>query len=221
MKLVALTDIHGKIDGIEQIAETLKAADLILLTGDITNFGWRSRHAARVVEAIKNFNARILAVPGNCDTEVVARYLDTTGINLHGTVQSSGGIDFLGVGGSIPCPGRTPNEYSEDELEQNLHLAARELRDKKDFIMVSHQPPFGTIVDQIGNGKNVGSHAVRRFIEKYQPAVCFTGHIHEGVGRDKIGETQVINPGPFSGGGYTYAEIDEKVKILEIRSWKK
>lgn len=220
MKLVALTDIHGKMDGFEQIAETLQAADLILLTGDITNFGWRSRHVARVLDAIKNFNTRILAVPGNCDTEVVANYFDKTGINLHGAVKSVGGIDILGLGGSIPCPGHTPNEYSENEMDQILHLAARDLSDEKQFLMVSHQPPFGTLVDQTGNGKNVGSHAVRRFIEIFQPRICFTGHIHEGVGTDKIGETQIINPGPFSGGGYTYAEIDKKVRKLEIRSWK-
>ncbi len=54
---------------------------------------------------------------------------------------------------------------------------------------------------------HVGSRAVRAFIEAVQPLVCFTGHIHGGVGIDTIGVTRIVNPEPLSSGGYAYAEI--------------
>ena len=41
----------------------------------------------------------------------------------------------------------------------------------------------------------VGSVAVRRIIEKYQPVLAVHGHIHESGGERKIGKTLCINPG--------------------------
>jgi Icc-related predicted phosphoesterase len=41
--------------------------------------------------------------------------------------------------------------------------------------------------------------------------VCFTGHIHEGVGIDTIGRCQVINPGPLREGRYAWAMLGETV----------
>jgi Icc-related predicted phosphoesterase len=41
----------------------------------------------------------------------------------------------------------------------------------------------------------VGSPAVRRALEKFQPMVSVHGHIHESAGVRKIGSTVAINPG--------------------------
>lgn len=41
----------------------------------------------------------------------------------------------------------------------------------------------------------VGSTAVRKAIEKYQPLLGLHGHIHESKGVTKIGKTLAINPG--------------------------
>jgi uncharacterized protein len=41
----------------------------------------------------------------------------------------------------------------------------------------------------------VGSTAVRRLIENYQPLLAVHGHIHESGGERKIGQTLCINPG--------------------------
>lgn len=35
----------------------------------------------------------------------------------------------------------------------------------------------------------------REMIEKYQPLICESGHIHEHFGKDKIGKTVCINSG--------------------------
>jgi Icc-related predicted phosphoesterase len=41
----------------------------------------------------------------------------------------------------------------------------------------------------------VGSRAVRRLIEEFQPLLSVHGHIHESGGERRIGETLCINPG--------------------------
>ena len=61
----------------------------------------------------------------------------------------------------------------------------------------------------------MGSKSIRNFIEKIQPIVCFTGHIHEGVGIDKINRTHIINPGPLKFGKYAYVTIAD-CQIVEI-----
>jgi Predicted phosphoesterases, related to the Icc protein len=42
---------------------------------------------------------------------------------------------------------------------------------------------------------HVGSKAVAKMIQKYQPLLGLHGHIHESRGVQKIGKTTIINPG--------------------------
>ncbi len=61
----------------------------------------------------------------------------------------------------------------------------------------------------------MGSTKVREFIEKYQPQVCATGHIHEARGMDLMGSTIIINPGILMNGGYI--EIIKEGKTLKAQ----
>jgi hypothetical protein len=186
--IVALADIHGHIERLADMADALSGADAVLLTGDLTHFG-RRRDAERVLEAVRKHNPRVLA----------------------------GGVAFLGLGGSLPCPGRTPSEYSDAQLKAFLEEAAMGLEPGLPLVLASHQPPVDTLVDRVHSGLHVGSESVRRFIEDRQPLVCFTGHIHEGRGVDRLGRTMVVNPGPAGQGWYAFAEVDGGLKALEIR----
>jgi hypothetical protein len=219
MIIVALPDIHDDVGRLWSISEDLSAADVVLLVGDLTNFG---RHAAaeRVVKAVRTYNDRILAVPGNCDYREVDAYLTREGINLHRTHTLIDGVAFLGVGGSLPCPGRTPNEFSDRHFETFLAEAAAGLKPDVPLILVSHQPPRDTVNDLANNGKHVGSQSVRVFIESVQPLLCFTGHIHEGRGMDAIGRTKVVNPGPLWAGSYAYARVSREGAEVEVRPWQ-
>ncbi len=69
------------------------------------------------------------------------------------------------------------------------------LADAKKTIYVIHTPPHNTSLDLTNLEVHVGSKAVKRFIEKEQPLMCLHGHIHESVGKEKIGKTIAINPG--------------------------
>lgn len=216
MLLIGLTDIHGKVDNIYKISNILAKADAIIISGDITHFG-RENEALEILENVKKYNSNIFAVSGNCDYPGVEKYLTESGCNLNGTSKSFNGLTLIGLGGSLPCPGKTPNEFTEDELEALLTSSVSEIHVKTNLILVSHQPPVDTLNDEVRHGIHVGSKAVRSFIEKYQPLICFTGHIHEGVGIDTIGKTKLANPGPFWYGKYTHAEIyDGRLTKLEI-----
>ena len=151
----------------------------------------------------------------------VSDYLDDLKINLHGRCKTIQKITFLGLGGSLPCPGRTPNEFSDQQFGLLLNAASKSLDRSSPIILVSHQPPYGTINDMAHNRRHVGSHSVRSFIEMHDPLACFTGHIHEGRGIDHIGGCLVVNPAPPGRGRYAWAEYRNCKLKVEIRSIRK
>ncbi|MDG7015989.1 MAG: hypothetical protein JRM82_01285 [Nitrososphaerota archaeon] len=66
--------------------------------------------------------------------------------------------------------------------------------------------------------RHIGSVAIRKYIEDSQPMLALVGHIHESPGIDVIGETTVMNPGPFMTGSYAEVELDEKkVSKVELK----
>lgn len=214
MIIVALTDLHGTLDHIPAAAADLAAADVVLLTGDITHFGHRV-DATRVIDAVRGENPHVLAVAGNCDYLDVADYLVEKEMDLHGRHVVVGDMAFIGLGGALPGPGWSPNQYSEDEARRLLSQAVEGLTEDIPWALVSHQPPLNTVADRAGTGGHVGSQAVREFIDRYRPRYCFTGHIHESLGMDTLNHTTIINPGPFRRGGYAW--VDTERAIAEIR----
>lgn len=77
MKLLIASDIHGDIESAEKLIEIFEAekCDKILLLGDILYHGPRNnlpgRYAPKeVIELLNKYSQKILAVRGNCDTEV-------------------------------------------------------------------------------------------------------------------------------------------------------
>lgn len=69
-------------------------------------------------------------------------------------------------------------------------------------IWVCHSPPRDTRCDLTGAGRHVGSRALRAFVERCQPPLVLSGHIHESPRvsaswRDLIGRTAIVNPGQF------------------------
>ena len=218
MNIISISDIHGHVSAIDTLAGELAQADLVLLAGDITNFGGYD-HARTIIETIRAHNPNILAVPGNCDTADAIGYLDEQGINLDGCAVIRDGIAFIGLGGSVPCPGRTPNEVGEAALADLLKQALAAVTDEAPTVLLCHQPPYGTQTDIAGNSRHIGSDAVRAFIEEHRPLLCCTGHIHESAGIDTLGPTKIVNAGPSFQGYYAYAHLSAAagVDLLEVR----
>jgi uncharacterized protein len=214
--MIALPDLHDQSEILKKIARPLYEVDVVLLVGDMTNGS--INHLLRLFAILEEFNEHIYAVNGNLDTEKMLAHLTREGISLHRRHELLDGLAFLGVGGALPFLGKFV--FSEAQFASMLDETLQNVPPNTPKILVCHQPPFNTLNDHVGHDTHVGSHAVRAFIEREQPLICFTGHIHEGVGIDRIGDTLIINPGPlWQSGQYAFAEvIDGRVVTAELRS---
>ena len=213
---IVLGDIHNENANLKAIPE-LDEAEGIIISGDIT-FAQGPKQAAETLAPFIATGKKILAQPGNMDTPEVLDWLVGKGWNIHRKVQLlTANIPCLGLGFSPTTPFNTPGEYPEEQFELWLRETISQephLPDAENWIFVSHTPPYDTKCDKLTNGIPVGSKAIRRFIERYQPTYCLCGHIHEAVGTDSLRKTTVINPGAFSDGGYILLRIHEKTGHL-------
>ncbi len=201
MKIISFGDIHEDLNNLTLLKDELESADLVIVTGDLTNSNGR-KEAERVIEEIMKYNKNILAQLGNLDQPGVNDYLTEKGINLHRNGFIMDGVGIFGVGGSNPTPFNTPTEFSEDEIETFLLDGLDKAKDTTLKIMVPHMPPKDTKLDIISAGVHVGSQSVRNFIVKYKPDIVLSGHIHEARGSDTIENTLAFNAGMFREGGY-------------------
>ena len=220
MKILALTDIHGETEKLKKVLlkDFSSNCDLILVAGDLTNFGDKNQISA-VINLLNNSNKPYFYVPGNCD--YVNRFdQEQLKYNLHGKHVVYSRIGIIGIGGSLKTPFNTPFEITEEEIDRLLRSAYQELIKFKNFdkwILVSHNPPYNTSLDYTRTGLHVGSKIVRKFIEDNKPILVITGHVHEARSKDKLGETLVVNPGPLKDNYYAEIEIKNDVQV-ELKS---
>jgi Icc-related predicted phosphoesterase len=219
VRLVCFGDVHMAFRAIERVAPALRDADVAILTGDITNFG-DPPDAFQVVDAVRAHCPTVWAVTGNLDMLWVIDAFREAGISLHGEGRRLGGLGIFGCGGSNITPMDTPTELEEHELRDVLERAHAAVADAPRRLMICHTPPYDTLLDRLVNGTPVGSPAVRAFIETHRPDVAVVGHIHEGRGVDRVGDTIVVNPGALRDGGYVRIDDDGARLSAELRSWR-
>jgi len=217
MRIIAFGDIHMDYKCVEEIPG-ISAADLVIITGDLTNYGGVGE-AQVVLNAIEELNKNILALHGNLDQPSVAEFLIEKGISIHGRGVKIADVGIFGVGGSNTTPFDTPIEYTEDELRDIVLRAYEDVKDAPIKILVSHTPPINTNADIISSGAHVGSKAIREFIEKYQPQLCLTGHIHEAKSTDNIGKTLILNPGMLCARNYIEVNIEGNNISAQIKEF--
>jgi len=218
MKIISFGDIHEDLNNLTLLKNEMESADLVIVTGDLTNFNGR-KEAERVIDEIMKYNENVLAQLGNLDQPEVNDYLTEKGINLHRNGFIRDDIGIFGVGGSNLTPFNTPTEFSEDEIETFLLEGIDKVKDAKFKIMVPHMPPKDTKIDIITAGAHVGSQSVRDFILKHKPDIALSGHIHEARGSDTIESTLAFNAGMFREGGYviiteTPEGLSAELKVL-------
>lgn len=218
MKIIAFGDIHMAAANAGRIPD-IRSADLVLLTGDLTNCGGTGE-IKLVLDTILQYNTKVLGLYGNMDRGEVNDYLEGCGMNIHAQARMfQGSICLVGVGGSNQTPFYTPSEFTEKQIDAFAVTAFRQARQlielaeplyqrRIPLIFVSHVPPYDTKVDTLCSGKHVGSRAIRRVIEHYQPDLCLVGHIHEAKGFDHVGKTPVYNPGPLLSNGWVTIDLN-------------
>ena len=209
MKIIPIGDVHMATRNLARMGETMRDTDLVIISGDLTNFGGAD-DARKVLDEVRAACKSVLAVPGNLDRAEVFPFLEEQGVALHGKGMVVDGVGIFGCGASNIPPFHAPRDVGEDEICDALKRGCEQVRGARPLLMICHTPPFDTKCDRIMSGKAVGSTAARKFIEEVKPEVCISGHIHESAAVDTIGPTKILNAGPFKGGGYIIVESRDK-----------
>jgi uncharacterized protein len=168
---------------------------------------------------------------GNDDPLWVDKILDksTKVIRPEGKIiELPAGLKLLSTGYSNLTPWGCPRDISEEKLYEKVTKMTSQLKENDKIIFNFHCPPFNTSLDLAQNidkatlhkktGKqiHVGSTAIRKAIEVWQPIVSLHGHIHEVYTKERIGNTICYNPGSnYSKGDLqsVFLKIDSNGKI--------
>lgn len=226
MKLLLISDVHAQSAQFEKLSDEFDCADMVLCAGDFAALGKRETADSEdnlypTLNAFLKTHTHIFAVSGNCDENDLWQVLEENDVSVERLLVSTDGLLITGSGGALHFTGETPNERSEEDIESDFTPLYDILRtdcsenDKAppawdNLLIIAHHPPKDTALDVIANGVHVGSHAVRAIIEKTQPLLVLSGHIHESFAVDTIGSTTVINPGSLAEGRYATVEIEKK-----------
>ncbi|RBQ23672.1 3',5'-cyclic adenosine monophosphate phosphodiesterase CpdA [Candidatus Methanobinarius endosymbioticus] len=226
MNILAISDVHGaEQKGLYDYLSKNKM-DLLIISGDITDFG-PLEFVGDFLNKLSKYINILLAVPGNCDPVEVKNKIDeSAAICIHEDVIEYGNVVMYGFGGSNPTPFDTPGEMDEDTLYNSI----KKIIDSKSIesikkpsenfpygkvsILITHAPPKNTETDKISSGAHVGSESIRRIIKEYNPRINICGHIHEARAFDILDETTIINPGALSDGYGCLIEIDDNNNVI-------
>src|SRR5665213_38472 len=188
-RVLIFSDIHNDRQALQSLMNI--DADFYFAAGDLVSW---ARGLDKMAEPMKRRAGQIYVLPGNHESERdIADFCERHGfVNFHGGTLEIAGKHVAGLGYSTPTPFDTPGEYSEEEMATRLQKFAT----LAPAVLICHAPPLDTDLDRMRTGLHAGSRAVREFIEKYQPAYFFCGHIHEAEGVViQMGATRAQNVG--------------------------
>ncbi len=190
MRILAFGDNHGNIKSINRAIEKSKSSDVILCTGDITNFG---QGIEKVLLKFKKINKPFLIIPGNHEFEdelkKVCKKLGFP-IFLHKGSYRINNYVFFGYGGG---------GFSQEDLrfERITEKFKKTIKKGDKIILITHAPPYKTKLDFLPGIGHTGNESYTKAVKELKPDFYFCGHLHENQSkRDKINKTILINPGP-------------------------
>jgi len=211
MKLLGLTDLHGATNVLERILTKVGQVDLVLLGGDVTNFGTPDE-AEALVATIRSAGLRVLAVAGNCDSAAIDARLVKLGVSLSGRGVTVGPLGLHGLPAMPPWLDRMYH-FSEPELADLLAVGHDQIAGAARHAVLSHAPPRAERIDRTRRGQHVGSTALREFIDRTQPELVGCGHIHEARGVETLGRTTVVNCGAAVAGAYALIDLGQSIQV--------
>ncbi len=190
MKILAFTDLHGRANLLDRLKKKAEQCDIVICAGDLTNFEEGMRG---LLTAVAGFSKKLLAIHGNHEDEVsMERECKrlANAIFLHKAAYRHGNYIFLGYGGG-------GFSMKEPEFEKISREFKKEITRGKKVILITHGPPFGTLLDVIGDD-HVGCTSYAHFIDKNTVHLAICGHLHENqkITQNYKKKTIIINPGP-------------------------
>lgn len=200
MRVLLVTDVHGDVDSLAKILDK-EEFDALLCAGDLSDANEFDDYESQLSEVLDVFEEKgelTKAVPRNMDPEEeCVKNLINRRMNIHKKIASFEEFEAVGFGGG-KTPFGTPFEPEGAEIKQALETLYGRMKADRKFAVI-HQPPARTGLDVV-DGDHVGSAEVRQLIEENDFDLLLTGHIHESRGREDIGGTLAVNPGPVMEG---------------------
>ena len=220
MKIAAIGDLHVTEDSVAPyrrlFSEAADEADVLVLAGDLTNFG-KTKEAEILAEDIRQCAIPVIGVLGNHDYECgqpeeVARILHDAGMTvLDDQAIEIDGVGFAGVKGFIGGFGRGElAPFGEPEIKAFVDIAnnearklengLRSLRTEKMVAVLHYSPIVETLEGEpLEIFQYLGSARLADAIDRFENiAFVVHGHAHHGTyeGRTMRG-TPVYNVAQF------------------------
>jgi Icc-related predicted phosphoesterase len=211
LRIAATADLHyGKHSRgtlYDAFAEISRSADIVLLRGDLTDYGLPEEAEELVADIRAAVRIPILAVLGNHDfessqPETISKVLDDAGVNvLNGEAIEIGGVGFAGIAGFGGGFGwRMLNAWGEPLIKQfvqesishavRLEQALGKLQTEKRIVVLHYSPIRATLE---GEDPEIyaflGSSRLEEPINRFKVTAVFHGHAHNGIldGRTSTG----------------------------------
>ena len=203
VRIAATADVHygkhsrGQLH--DMLAEISRSADVLLLCGDLTDFGLAEEAEQLVSDLRAAVRIPIVGVLGNHDFEsgeqdLVVKVMDLAGVNmLDGDALVVEGVGFAGVCGFAGGFGRRMlNAWGEPLMKKfvqeaidhavRLEQALAKLQTDKKIVMLHYSPIRQTVVgepDEIF--PFMGSSRLEEPINRFRVNAVFHGHAHNGT----------------------------------------
>ena len=202
MTVAAIGDLHVTEDAVapyrELFAEISRVADVLVLCGDLTNFG-KTKEAEILGEDIRACEIPVLGVLGNHDFECgqpeeVARILHDAGMTvLDDQAVEIDGVGFAGVKGFMGGYGRgelapfgepIAKAFVDEAMKEarKLENALRTIRTERSVAVLHYSPITGTLEGEPPEiFQYLGAHRLAEPIDRFDHVKAVVhGHAHHG-----------------------------------------
>ena len=182
--------MHDKIHGMQK-------ADILLHAGDITYHGKYEellKFSDWLDSLERNFPGGYkhkVIIPGNHDKTFEDDW-ETAAAHVTGADAILNQETYEACGLTIYGEPRQPWFYDWAFNVQRSEMRAVWDKAPKCDVLLTHGPPLG-VGDRCADGANVGCKYQREWILDMKPQLVVCGHIHEGYGIYKLGETLIVN----------------------------
>jgi Icc-related predicted phosphoesterase len=202
VRFAAVGDIHVTKDSAGTLrgffAQASEAADVLLLCGDLTDYG-TAEEAKVLADELAAVSVPIVAVLGNHDYEsgaqqVVAEYLIKAGVRvLDGEAVEIEGVGIAGAKGFCGGFGRgSLGAWGEPAIKQfvqeglheamKLESALAKLRTRRRIALLHYSPIAGTVAGEpVEIFPFLGSSRLEEPLLRYPVDAVFHGHAHRGT----------------------------------------
>lgn len=215
MKLLVISDLHAHNDVLDKMDSLFEQADAVIFGGDFAEC-FKPETGKDTLEKLCSKHENIFAVLGNCDNEDFLEELEAQDVSVEKSLAFHEGLAFAGSGGGTYFTGKTEFERTEDECLSDFDIVKNSVEQTGDaslwqsLILISHNPPVGEKIDSFDGEHHAGSQKFTDFIKENKPLAVVCGHIHEGAGIEKFGDTVVINSGSLGeAGSYVWLEVEK------------